>query len=159
MLTMEGILVQIFTRRSFAKDARVDAWAKQTHLFRGSILALASTLAFAAGSQAAEDNASPNVSPKVTPYVYNGDLKIAPKAKPSKLHPVEEKEIPGTFIEGPRPVRGPPDELWHPGFNRGPGKNIPGVTPLEFTTPFPNKDTNQPGDGPPDDNGAVGPNH
>jgi len=150
--------VQIFTRRSFAKDVRVNAWAKQTHLFRGSILALASTLAFAAGSHAAQDNA-PQVSPKVTPYVYSGDLKQAPKAKPSKVRPVEEREIPGTFIEGPRPVRGPPDELWHPGFNSGPGKNIPGVTPLEFTTPFPNKDTNQPGDGPPDDNGAVGPNH
>jgi len=33
------------------------------------------------------------------------------------------------------------------------------VTPPQFTTPSPNFDTNQPGDGPPDANGAVGPNH
>jgi hypothetical protein len=33
------------------------------------------------------------------------------------------------------------------------------VTPSTFLNPSPNFDSNQPGDGPPDDNGAVGPNN
>src|SRR6266702_118944 len=101
------------------------------------------------------------VSPPVTPFVFNGDLSKLPPANPSSLHAPDRKTIPGTFIEGPRPTIGPPDPLWHPATSGG--KNAatlaPGVTPPAFTTPSPNFDTGQPGDGPPDDNGAVGPNH
>jgi uncharacterized repeat protein (TIGR01451 family) len=63
---------------------------------------------------------------------------------------------------------GPADPLWKPDKKQGtsggltpgsPGGLAPGVTPPEFLNPSPNFDSDQPGDGPPDDNGAVGPNH
>jgi hypothetical protein len=75
------------------------------------------------------------VSPKVTPYVFNGDLSKLPPANPSSFHAPERKTIPGTFIEGPRPMIGPPDPLWHPGTIGGinAATLAPGVTPPQFT--------------------------
>ncbi len=99
----------------------------------------------------------------VKPYVFENDLRTLPPppAETRKAH------RPGTK-QGfePTPFRpGPPDPLWHPGERPrtlapiAPRMFAAGVTPSEFLTPSPNFDSDQPGDGPPDANGAVGLNH
>jgi len=120
---------------------------------------LALAVLFTWRNQALAQVDSAYVSPKVTPYVFNGDLSKLPPATPSSLRSADRKTILGTFIGGPRPTIGSPDPLWHPGVSGAASSTTlaPGVTPPAFTTPSPNFNTGQPGDEPPDDNGAVGP--
>lgn len=108
----------------------------------------------------AQGNHSVSVSPPVTPYSFSGDLSKLPKGAASNANaPVPQRIKAGTFNTTPRPL-GPPDPVWQKDpAGHGAGRLTPGVTPPQFTTPSPNFDTGQPGDGPPDDNGAVGPNH
>jgi uncharacterized repeat protein (TIGR01451 family) len=99
----------------------------------------------------------------VKPYVFDQDLRTLPPPPPE----TRKAHRPGTRRDfEPTPFRpGPPDPLWHRGERPRtlapitPGLLPAGVTPSEFLTPFPNFDTDQRGDDPPDANGAVGLNH
>jgi uncharacterized repeat protein (TIGR01451 family) len=105
--------------------------------------------------------------PTIQPYVFDRDIRTLPPPPPETRTSPPERIIPGAPVRPPLPP-GPADPLWKPEKRRGtsgelapgsPGGLAPGVTPSEFLNPSPNIDSDQPGDGPPDDNGAVGPNH
>ena len=127
-----------------------------------AVLALTFTLAFFAIPGVAQQYGANYVGPPVSPHSFSGDLRKLPPAKPLNLPPVPRRIRPDFTAVPPLPF-GPPDPLWQKGAlpeGRTPSKTqTPGVTPPQFTNPVPNFDTSQPGDGPPDDNGAVGPNH
>jgi uncharacterized repeat protein (TIGR01451 family) len=103
--------------------------------------------------------AQAQVGQPVTPYVFSGDLsQIASTQSVPNIPPPPRATSSSTNI-APRP-HGLPDPLWQKTVRgNGGGVSTLGVTPPQFTNPNPNFDTNQPGDGPPDANGAVGPNH
>lgn len=126
------------------------------------LLALTFIFAFTAIPVSAQQNSANYVSPPVTPHSFRGDLRKLPPAAPLHLPPVPRRIRPNFVAPPPLPI-GPPDPLWthgaQPESGLQPKSLTPGVTPPQFTNPFPNFDTSQPGDGPPDDNGAVGPNH
>ena len=93
----------------------------------------------------------------ITPYSFDGNLNNQPLA-PAILQPAPPKAVnPSSPNIPPRPI-GLPDPLWQKTVPVQ-GALGPGITPPQFTNPNPNFDTHQPGDGPPDANGAVGPNH
>jgi hypothetical protein len=101
------------------------------------------------------------VSKPVKPYVFNKDLRTLP---PVSGRPATHQEHPQRIKPGFQPIRprppGAPDPLWRQG--KGAGNRLAGLSgppPFPFTPPSPNFDTTQSGDGPPDANGAVGPNH
>jgi uncharacterized repeat protein (TIGR01451 family) len=120
--------------------------------FFAVVLAVVTFLAIQATSQT---NSSTYVSPPVAPHVFNGDLSKLPPSPPKNLRAPVRKTLPGAPIVPHRP--GFADPLWQ---NRITSSSTlaPGVTAPQFTNPSPNFDTSQPGDGPPDANGAVGPN-
>jgi len=99
----------------------------------------------------------------VKPFVFDNDLRTLPPPAPE----TRKAHRPGTRRDfEPTPFRpGPPDPLWHPAEKPRtlapitPRLLAAGVTPSEFLNPSPNFDSDQPGDGPPDANGAVGLNH
>jgi uncharacterized repeat protein (TIGR01451 family) len=95
-------------------------------------------------------------SKPVKPYNFGRDLRTLPPPPPETRKALPLGIKPGFQPSPPRPP-GAPDPLWHLGKKaRG---AVSGLAPLPFTTPSPNFDTTQPGDGPPDANGAVGPNN
>ena len=108
----------------------------------------------------------------VTPYSFDQDLRTLPPPPPETRTSPPERLKANTPVRPPLPP-GPADPLWSPNKKPGdsgslaPGGPAPrssamlaaGVTPSEFLNPSPNFDSDQPGDGPPDDNGAVGPHH
>jgi hypothetical protein len=110
-----------------------------------------------------ENSAWAQTAPEpVKPYVFDKDLRTLPPPPPE----TRKAHRPGTRQDfEPTPFRpGPPDPLWHQGERPrtlAPTSRLlaAGVTPSEFLTPSPNFDSNQPGDDPPDTNGAVGLNH
>jgi len=126
------------------------------------LFALTFIFAFTAIPATAQQNSTNYVSPPVSPHSFRGDLRKLPPAAPLHLRPVPRRIRPNFVAPPPLPI-GPPDPLWQHGAQpeTRPQSQIlaPGVTAPEFTNPSPNFDTNQPGDGPPDANGAVGPNH
>jgi uncharacterized repeat protein (TIGR01451 family) len=102
--------------------------------------------------------AQAQVGTAVKPYDFTGDLSKVPKAPPiPRPAPPPFAVNPSSPKIPPRPP-GLPDPVWQRNLRNTAGL-APGVTPPQFTTPNPNFDTLQPGDGPPDANGAVGPNH
>ena len=124
-------------------------------------IALIVTLLFSSVNQVfAQDNSQKSLHKPVKPYVFHGDLSKLPKdtgKHPPALAPAINPEFPLV----PFTPLGLPDPKWQKTLGSekssaaGPIKSS-GVTSPQFTTPSPNFDTNQPGDGPPDDNGAVG---
>ena len=127
--------------------------------WRQVVLLLALALLFVPANQAfAQGNGAAFVSPPVSPHSFNGDLSKLPKAPLTNTPAPPLRINPGRPVAPPRPP-GPPDPLWQPGRANTASTLAPGVTPTQFTTPSPNFDTGQPGDGPPDANGAVGPSH
>jgi len=129
-------------------------------VYRCLQLSLALTLAFMSGATGiAQDNRATYVSPPVSPHTFRGDLRKVPPSAPLHLPSPPRRINPGFPVAPPMPV-GLRDPLWQMTLGGGSSQKMaPGVTPPQFTNPSPNFDTGQPGDGPPDDNGAVGPNH
>lgn len=103
--------------------------------------------------------AQATASAPVQAYSFDGDLSKLSKDTGPHPEAVPKKVDPKFEPSWPLPA-GPADPVWQ---TKGGGKNAatlgPGVTPPQFTTPNPNFDTGVAGDGPPDDNMAVGPNH
>ncbi len=113
--------------------------------------------------------------PAIEPYIFNRNLRTLPPPPPETRTSPPKRINPDAPVRPPLPP-GPADPLWKPDKKSGtsgglapgssgglaPGSSggfAAGVTPAEFLNPSPNFDSDQPGDGPPDDNGAVGPNH
>src|ERR1043166_9315059 len=99
------------------------------------------------------------MSAPVNPSSFTGDLSTLPKSTGGHPAPPQRALNPNSHPRPPLPP-GPPDPVWQKHLGAAPTIGLaPGVTPPQFTTPSPNFDTFDGGDGPPDANGAVGPNH
>jgi len=131
---------------------------RSSSLLKFTLLLAPVLLSIAANPAFAQGNGSVFVSPPVRPYNFDGNLSKLPKASPGNTPAPPLRITPGAPVAPPKPP-GPPDPLWQKGRANTPSTLGPGVTPPQFTTPSPNFDTGQPGDGPPDANGAVGPKH
>ena len=126
------------------------------------IVLMITVLSTSAEQAFAQSSAQKFVGAPVRPHVFRGDLRKLPKDTGKHLPAPAPRINPG-FPLAPSLPFGPPDPLWQKTISgEASGSEntmLSGVTPPQFLTPIPNFDTNQPGDGPPDDNGAVGPNH
>ena len=126
----------------------------RTRSLRESIPFVALALMALCGHPAlAQGNPANYVSPPSTPYVFIGDLRTLPPLPPRNESSLEEKETDqGLPVAPPRP-NGSADPLLN-SSRPAPGNGFS----QPFTTPGPNMD-GQVGDGPPDANLSVGPNH
>ena len=126
----------------------------RTHRLRESIPLLAFAFIAMAGQPAlAQGNPANYVSPPSTPYVFIGDLRTLPPSPPRNESSLEEKETDQGFPVAPQRANGAADPLLNTS-RPGPGNGFS----QPFTTPGPNMN-GQVGDGPPDANLSVGPNH
>src|SRR5260370_276518 len=126
----------------------------KTHSFRGSIPLLALAFTAIAGHHAlAQGNPANYVSPPSTPYVFIGDLRTLPPSPPRNESSLQQKETDQGFPVAPPRANGAADPLLNTS-RPAPGNGFS----QPFTTPGPNMN-GQLGDGPPDANLSVGPNH
>ncbi len=127
--------------------------------YTSGLLSLTGALLITSGNPAFAQVGATYVGPKTTPYQFNGDLRTLPKTPPGSARGegAEFAKNPGAPVVPPRPA-GPPDPLWQKHSPGASPAGLAGVTPTQFTNPSPNFE-GQGGVNPPDDNGAVGPNH